>query len=163
MLESTRRTKCRKAAQRIFLSLDNRGPSMWPHLSSSFYGLPCLMQRRSLRTASASVDDVCWWLPDPWGSLAPHDLLSVLTSLGQAPDPACALGACEAQGGQPLLIIGAPCEPVPRNELPTPAQDLHTCPTDLCALEPALDVWLGLQDRTRWQHPCVQEAPEDDQ
>ncbi len=26
MLESTRRKKCKKAAQRIFLSLDNRGP-----------------------------------------------------------------------------------------------------------------------------------------
>jgi len=51
-----------------------------------------------LGTASAAGDDVCWRLPDPWGSLAPHDLLSVVTSLGQAPDPACALGACEAWG-----------------------------------------------------------------
>jgi hypothetical protein len=67
--------------------------------------------------------DLCWWLRDPWSSLAPNDLLSVLTSLGQAPDPACALGACEARGGHPLLILGSLCEPVPRNELPTPAHN----------------------------------------
>jgi hypothetical protein len=65
----------------------------------------------------------CWWLRDSWSSLAPNDLLSVVTALGHAPDPACALGAGEARGGQPLLIIGARCEPVPPNELSTPAQN----------------------------------------
>jgi hypothetical protein len=39
-----------------------------------------------------------WWLPKPWSSLAPHDLLSVVTSLGYTPDPACALEAGEARG-----------------------------------------------------------------
>jgi hypothetical protein len=42
--------------------------------------------------------DVCWWLPDPWGSPAPNDLLSVSVTLDRTPDPACALGACEALG-----------------------------------------------------------------
>jgi hypothetical protein len=107
---------------------------MWPHLSSPFYCLPCLRWPWSLWTISAEANDVCWWLRDPWGSQAPNDLLSVLPSLGQAPDPACALGAYEALAGQPLLIIGSSCEPVPRNELPIPAQDLRTCPTDLRAL-----------------------------
>jgi hypothetical protein len=107
---------------------------MWPYLSSPFSGLPCLVQPWSLETARASGDNGCWWLPDPWGSLAPHDLLSVLISRDQAPNPACALGACEARGGQPLLIIGSPCEPVPRNEFPTPTHHGRTCPTDLRAL-----------------------------
>ena len=63
-----------------------------------------------------------WELRDAWGFWAPNDLLSVVTSRGHAPDPACALSAWEASGGQPLLIIGAPCEPVPHNELPSPAK-----------------------------------------
>ena len=61
-----------------------------------------------------------WWRRDPWSSLAPNDLRSVVTALGHAPDPAGALGACAARGGPPLLL-GSLCEPVPRNELPTPA------------------------------------------
>jgi len=77
---------------------------------------------------------MCWWLRDPWSSLAPNDLLSVLTSLGQAPDPACALSASEASGGQPLLIISSRCEPVTRNELPRPASTCLCSPGDRLAL-----------------------------
>src|SRR4029453_4499153 len=84
--------KTPKTAPRGSLSLDNWGPSMWPHLSSPFYCLPCLRWPWSLWTISTEVNDVGWWLRDPWGSQAPNDLLSVLPSLGQAPDPACALG-----------------------------------------------------------------------
>src|SRR5262245_53209345 len=65
--------------------------------------------------------DLCWWLHDPWSSLAPNDLLSVVTAQGHAPDPAGALGACEARAGPPLLIIGSRCEPVPPNEWSIPA------------------------------------------
>lgn len=107
--------------------------------------------------------DLCWWLPDPWSSLAPNDLLSVLTSLGQAPDPACALGACEARGGQPLLIIGSHCEPVPRNELSTPAQNRSPSPRDLCALWDDLAGHLHLEHRACWELSRLQEAPECDQ
>ena len=47
-LESNRRKKAKKSAHRIRLSLDNRGPSMWPRLSSPFYCLPHLVQYWSL-------------------------------------------------------------------------------------------------------------------
>ena len=86
------------------------------------------------RSDGSVSPDMGWWLRDPWSSLAPHDLLSVLPSLGQAPDPAGALGACEARRGPPLLLLGSPCEPVPRNEWPTPAHNPCLAPRDLFAL-----------------------------
>ena len=115
------------------------------------------------RSDGSVSPDLCWWLRDPWSSLAPNDLLSVLTSLGQAPDPACALGACEARSGQPLLIIGSPCEPVPRNELPTPAQNPCLAPRDLLALWYALAGHLCLEHCSCWDLPRLQEAPERDE
>jgi hypothetical protein len=128
------RKKSQKSASRGSLSLDNRGPSMWPHLSSLFlafrtscgagpWGLPGL---RSTTCAGGFLS--------PGGSLAPHDLLSVLPALGQAPHPACALGACAAQGGPPLLLLGAPGAPVPHHALPPPPSDLRPSPTDLRTL-----------------------------
>jgi hypothetical protein len=42
------REKSKKTARRGSVSLDNRGPSMWPLLSSPFYGLPRLMRSWSL-------------------------------------------------------------------------------------------------------------------
>src|SRR5262245_46985808 len=84
-----------QSALRGRLSLDNGGPSMWPYLSSSFYGLPPARAHGPCGRPNGSVSlDLCWWLRDPWSSLAPNDLLSVVTSLGHTPDPACALGAC---------------------------------------------------------------------
>jgi len=106
---------------------------------------------------------MCWWRRDPWSSLAPNDLLSVLTSLGQAPAPACALGACAAWSGPPLLIIGSPCAPVPRNELPTPAQNPCLAPWDLLALWYALAGHLCLEHCACRELPRLQEAPERDQ
>jgi hypothetical protein len=91
--------KTQKSALRGSLSLDNRGPSMWPHLSSPFYGLPFRPGTRwSLWTAGASADAICWWLLYTWGILAPNDLLSVAVTLDRTPDPACARGAYEALG-----------------------------------------------------------------
>jgi hypothetical protein len=105
---------------------------MWPYLSSPFFPFLTSCNTSPCGRADGSVSPVlCWWLRDPWSSLAPNDLLSVVTSRGHTPDPACALGACEAQGGQPLLIIGSRCEPVPRNELSTPAQNHYPSPRDL--------------------------------
>jgi hypothetical protein len=73
---------------------------------------------------------LCWWRRDPWSSLAPNALLSVVTALGHTPDPAGALGACEARGGQPLLRSGARYAPVPHNPC--------LAPRDLLALWDAL-------------------------
>src|SRR5262245_4843870 len=99
-----------------------KGPSMWPHLSSSFYDLPTSCTQSPCGRLDGSVSpDLGWWLHDPWSSLAPNDLLSVVTARGHAPDLACARGACEARGGPPLLIIGSRCEPVPPNEWSIPA------------------------------------------
>jgi hypothetical protein len=106
---------------------------------------------------------LCWWLRDPWSSLAPNDLLSVVTSLGHTPDPACALGACEARGGPPLLISGSPCEPVPRNEWPTPAQNRCPASRDLLVLWDALAGHLCLKHCSCREFPRLQEAPECDQ
>jgi hypothetical protein len=73
---------------------------MWPLLSSFFCYLTLLA------AAIVPLDclvgacpcDGCWWLRDPWGFPAPNDLLSVSVTLDRTPDPACALGACEALG-----------------------------------------------------------------
>src|SRR5215831_10587278 len=107
------------------VSLDNRGPSMWPHLSSSFYDLPRRMHLESLWKAHNGIVSLalCWWLREPWSSLAPNDLLSVLTALGHAPDPAGALGACAARGGPPLLLLASLGAPVPPHEWATPAHN----------------------------------------
>ena len=35
----------------------------------------------SLKGHEVVPSGMCWWLRDPWSSLAPNDLLSVLTSL----------------------------------------------------------------------------------
>jgi len=57
---------------------------MWPYLSSPFSCLPHLVPYWSLwKVHNGSVSpDLCWWLRDPWSALAPHDLLSVVTSPG---------------------------------------------------------------------------------
>jgi hypothetical protein len=34
------------------------------------------------RSNGSVSPDLCWWLRDPWSSLAPNDLLSVVTSRG---------------------------------------------------------------------------------
>src|SRR5919197_1508910 len=104
--------------------------------------------------------DLCWWLHDPWSSLAPNDLLAVVTAQGHTPNPACALGACEARGGPPLLIIGSRCEPVPPNEWSTPAQNRYPSPRDLCALWDGLTGHLHLEHRSRWELSRLQEAPQ---
>jgi hypothetical protein len=146
------------------MSLDNRGPSMWPPLSSPFIVCLAACANGPCGRPNGIVTFVMrWWLRDPWSSLAPNDLLSVLTPLGQAPDPACALGACEALGGQPLLIIGSPCEPVPRNEWPTPAQDCCPSPRDFFTLWDGLAGHPHLEYCSRWQLPRPQEAPECDE
>ena len=107
--------------------------------------------------------DLCWWLPDPWSSLAPNDLLSVVTALGHAPDPAGALGACEARGGPPLLIIGSRCEPVPPNAWSAPAQNGYPSPRDLGTRWDGLARYCHLEHSARWEFPCPQEAPQGDQ
>jgi hypothetical protein len=112
---------------------------------------------------TGGVLDLCWRLRDPWSSLAPNDLLSVLTSMGHAPDPACALGACAARGGPPLLIIGSPCAPVPRNALPTPAPNRWPAPRDLGARWDDLARPLRLAHGSRWHLPWLPEAPECDE
>jgi hypothetical protein len=107
--------------------------------------------------------DLCWWLHDPWNSLAPNDLLSVVTSRGQAPAPAGALGACEARGGPPLLLIGSRCEPVPRNAWATPAQNRSPSPRDRGALWDGRAGHLHLKPSARWELSRLQAAPEGDQ
>jgi len=141
-----------------------RRPSMWPLLSSLFYCLPHLMRQwslcgrpegscpRSVLVASGSVELT--------GSKRPSIRVGFLP---RTPDPACALGACEASGGSPLLIIGSLCEPVPRNECPTPAQNCLSCPQDLLALWGGLDGRLSLENRSHWEVPGLQKAPECDQ
>jgi hypothetical protein len=86
------------------------------------------------RPNGSVVPSLCWWLPDPWSSLAPNALLSVVTSLGQTPDPAGALGAWEARGGPPLLRIGARSAPGPRSALSTPAHNRARSSEPLYAL-----------------------------
>jgi hypothetical protein len=114
--------KSKQSAPGNRLSLAKRGPSMWPYLSSPLYCLPHLVQYCPCRRSDESVcPAMCWWLREPWSSLAPNDLLSVVTARGHAPKPAGALGAGEARGAAPLLLLGLLCEPVPRHACPTPA------------------------------------------
>ena len=107
--------------------------------------------------------DLCWWLHDPWSSLAPNDLLSVVTARGHAPDPACALGACEARAGPPLLIIGSRCEPVPPNEWSTPASNRYLSPGDLGARGDGRARHRHLEHSARGEFSRPQEAPQGDQ
>src|SRR5262245_12827518 len=65
MLESTRRKKCKKAAQRIFLSLDNRGPHKGSAGSDAVLGscFPCSFiwaRPASWDPACAGAPIVCW-------------------------------------------------------------------------------------------------------
>ena len=107
--------------------------------------------------------DLCWWLHDPWSSLAPHDLLAVVTARGHTPDPACALGACEARGGPPLLISGSRCEPVPPNAWATPAQNRSRSPRDRGAHWDGLARHRHLEHSARWEFSRPQAAPQGDQ
>jgi hypothetical protein len=159
-----RRKKSKKPLKGVVCLLTTGGLLCGRTCQALFIVFPTSCAHSPCGRSDGSVSpSLCWWLHDPWSSLAPNDLLSVLTTLGQAPDPACALGACEAPGGQPLLIIGSRCEPVPRNELSTPAQNRSPSPRDLCARWDGLAGHLHLEHCSHWEFPHLQEAPQGDQ
>jgi hypothetical protein len=130
-----KRKKSKQSAPGGDLSLDHRGPSMWPRLSSPFYCLFYRMPRWSLwmtgRRVVPAIDAGGFvvrgahWPPTPFSPWCPH--------WGHAPDPAGARGAWEARDGPPLLLSGPRTDPVPPNEWPTPAHSCFLSPRDLLA------------------------------
>jgi hypothetical protein len=131
------------------------------YLSSSVYYFPFRTETLwSPYIARASAHALCLFA---WGTLAPNDLLSVAVTLDRTPDPACALGAYEALGWGPLLIIGSLCEPVTRNECPTPAPNRRPYPLDLRARGRGLAGRVSLEDRARGEFSRLQESPERNQ